>query len=67
MDVYSEILELESLCRDLDIPEYTENLTGDEICCIVIGKLKSWLVENRDEIYQNIHEGEENDQFFVCR
>lgn len=58
MDVESEILELESLCRDLGIPEYTENLTGDEICCIAIGKLKSWLAENRDEVYQNIHEGE---------
>lgn len=32
MEVYDEILELESLCRDLGIPEYTENLTADSSC-----------------------------------
>lgn len=57
-NIAREILELENLCVRLGIPEYTEHLTKSELCCLAIVRLGVWLIENRDEIYQNIHEGE---------
>lgn len=47
------------LCHELGIPEYTEYLDDEDIIILALGKMKLWLKENRDDLYDDIHEGEE--------
>lgn len=59
MTISSEIQEVIELCQSLGIPEYTEYLDDEDMIIIAMSKWKSWIKENKEEIYADIHEGEE--------
>lgn len=60
MTISSEIQEVIELCQSLEIPEYTEYLDDEDMIIIAITKWKTWIKENKEEIYADIHEGEED-------
>lgn len=60
MTISSEIQEVIELCQSLGIPEYTEYLDDEDMIIIAITKWKTWIKENKEEIYADIHEGEED-------
>lgn len=47
--------------KDLGIPEYVENVSDEEIIAIALHRFTSYIEDNLDEIYADIHEGDENE------
>ena len=60
MDSLLAIKSLEDTCKNLGIPEYVEGLTDEEIIIIALHKLESFVIKNRDILYDDIHEGEQD-------
>jgi hypothetical protein len=61
MDISQAIIDLENTLSELGIPEFIEGLTHTEIAVIALHHLEEYAKANRDELYENIHEGEENE------
>lgn len=56
--VYVHGESIKELCRNLGIPEYTENLTPTEISDLSFFHFRQYLKDNWESIHENIYEGE---------
>ena len=52
---------IKNLCQRLGISEYTEGLSDKEITDLAFFHFRGYLKENWESLYENIHEGDEND------